>query len=122
LVLPAQHQTEEGVSFGEVGLQTERLLIGGLRFGPSSGGAQSAAEIAVISRHARLNGDGLSNERDSGLGSAGLVCDNAQQVQSVGVAWLGLQDLPIDELGLSDLACLMEPYRCGQQIRGGGHG
>jgi hypothetical protein len=64
--------------------------------------------------HLRVVGDGLPDEPDSRIGLTRLFRDQTEQVQGVGVAWLGLQDATVDTLGLQQAAALMQFHRLGK--------
>ena len=69
---------------------------------------EGVAQIAVEIRNAIVAGDGFADQVDRGLVVPGLMSDDAEEMQAVGVIWIDRKDLPVTALGLMEPASLMQ--------------
>jgi hypothetical protein len=70
----------------------------------------------------RLEGfqfDGLPNVGDGLRMATGLIGEQAEQMQGVGVAWVGLEDLAVQSLRLRHIAGLMVVDSPAKEVRDG---
>jgi len=75
----------------------------------------SAAHILVVDDEADIRG--LLKEIQSGIRMISLVCDHAQKIEGVGIAWLGGQDVEGELLRFGKPARLPEPHGLSRQFR-----
>jgi hypothetical protein len=54
-----------------------------------------------------MNRDSLADEIGCGLQISRMVRDHAQQMQTIRLAWIGVENLPIDLLGFREPSMLM---------------
>ena len=73
-------------------------------------------------RGVRHQSDGLTNHFHGNLIPAHLMCDDSQQLQCFGMAWVRGQDLPVDRLRLGQSPALVVLDSDGKCFRNGHEG
>ena len=66
------------------------------------------AQVEVGPVGSGVQGNGLAEQGNRRFLVAGLVGQKAQQMMSLGVPRIGLEDLPVEGFGLRQVAALME--------------
>ena len=102
-------------------VQLQSSLIAGPGLGSPAQSPVGFAKITVIKRLHAIHGDGLADAGDGRLMLTGLVSDEPQQVQGVGMSRIPPQDLAIELLGLRQLARLVKVHRRLKRVRTGRH-
>ena len=102
---------------GRIGLEPESATEGGPRLRFPAQGSKSLGQVMVEGRPGRLDRDGLTDQVESERGVAGFACEQAEQVQRVGIPGIDPQDLATTLLGQRQSTgavmtqCLLEMLR-----------
>lgn len=100
------------------GIGIERRGLGECRFGVGVTLAfvQHTTEIGVVGRGLWALFDRLLDRRDRGVGTAGLIVEQAQHVQRVRVVWLRGKNLPVQRLCRRHVARLVTLHGLGEPV------
>jgi hypothetical protein len=118
----AQGVAHRVVCLGGVGLQAQELLEAGQRLLHPVQGLVGRAEVGVVDVGPGVGGERLADQGDGLLELAPLVGEDAEQVEAVGVVGGDLEDLPVELLGLAQVAGLVVLQGLSEHVRDGSHG
>ena len=102
------------VAFGVVGLESEGVAIGGDGVVQFALGGEDLAEVGVVGGDGGAEGDGLADEVFGGGVLIGLVGEDAEHVEGVGVAGVGCKNLAVKAFGFRELAGFVEAEGAGE--------
>jgi len=101
-----------------VWIESELAVIHRYRFVNLTLSGQRIAKIEMVLQTRRIYADGPANPLHREVMAPDLMCDDAEQVQGVGMVGLRGKDLAVDRLGFRKLPGLVAPNR---QIEGLGN-
>ena len=93
---------------GVIRADRKSAIKAGQRFVTTREAVERDATVVVSSCTAGIDGDGLADEVDGGLRLAELKRSDTQEMQSIEVPGLHLQNLPVQTLGTLQLPLLVE--------------
>ena len=97
--------TKIGIGIGIIWIQCEGLTIGGNGILKMPLFSQSDSEITQCFGKIRFDGDSLADRPQRRVRFAGLISDDSQQMQNVGLPRLAGQDLPVEFLRCAQAPC-----------------
>ena len=102
------------VAFGVVGLESEGVAIGGNGVVEFALGGEDLSKVGVVGGDGGAEGDGLADEVFGGGVLIGLVGEDAEHVEGVGVPGVGCENLAVKALGFGELAGFVEAEGAGE--------
>ncbi len=121
LTLLLEHAAQVVVRFGVIGFEAEGLLILRHRFRQLTLVLEGIAQVAVKSRFGRLYPDRLVDVLDRQVVLAHLTGNHPQQMKSISMFGVHLQNLPVNHLSLLQFARLVVLHRHSQDFGNGCH-